>query len=72
MVCISTIHSHAIRNEEGFCHFQYIINHVIGGLEDDEVYSDDWEQHVKQLCELLCHLRTSKLTVNLRILSCLC
>ena len=52
--------------------FQRMINHVIGGLEgfqayidDIIVYSNDWDHHVKQLCEFLCRLREAKLTVNL-------
>ena len=52
--------------------FQRMINHVIRGLEgcqayidDIVVYSDNWDQHVKQLREFLCRLKESKLTVNL-------
>ena len=49
-----------------------MINRVIGGLEgcqayidDIIVYSDNWDQYVKQLREFMCRLREAKLTVNL-------
>ena len=52
--------------------FQRMINTVISGLEgcdayidDVIVYSDTWEQHVKQLKAFLCRLRDARLTVNL-------
>jgi len=52
--------------------FQCMINHMISGLEgcqayidDIVIYSDNWDQHVNQLCEFLYHLREAKLTVNL-------
>jgi len=45
---------------------------TVGGLEgcqayidDIVVYSDNWDQHISQLHEFLCHLREAKLTVNL-------
>ena len=52
--------------------YQQMINTVVSGLQgcgayiDDLVlYSDSWEQHVKQLCGLLCRLQSAQLTVNL-------
>ena len=52
--------------------FQRMINQVIAGLEgcqayidDVIVYSEDWEQHVKQLHAFMSRLQEAQLTVNL-------
>ena len=52
--------------------YQRMINNVLSGvqgcgayIDDLVIYSDSWNQHVKQLRELLCRLRDAHLTVNL-------
>ena len=52
--------------------FQRLVNNVISGLEgcdgyidDVAIYSDTWEQHVKQIRAFFDRLTTAKLTVNL-------
>ena len=52
--------------------FQCLINTVIAGVEgcsayidDVVVYSDTWEQHLRQVRSLMLRLRDARLTVNL-------
>ena len=49
-----------------------MINKVVAGMkgsgaciDDLVIHSDKWEEHVIQLCDLLCRLRKAKFTENL-------